>query len=275
MRKDDARQQVENYPELRAYYAETNEPEVKREHLWRILTKRLQEVPSDYSFHILDVGCSNGEMSLPLVMELKKRLPRLRYTALEPERPAFEKLLERVKGQAFIQAVNTTFEAYLQTLKGQRELFDSILFSQSFYCFPKGEWNEIIADTLRLLKPKGVATIVLDSWEGKAYKLCDLISSGKAETLAFGDLYSAEDMERFLTDKRIAFETDRFPIYIFIKDDQLKLNQFARTLAFLYRTLPEKILARHREAVEKFLEECKSNNQYVLENVVKAITFTK
>lgn len=275
MKNNLTKRRVRNYPELRVYYGESNESDVKRKNVKRILGERLEDVQVDYDFHILDVGCSDGEMFLPLGVELKERLPKLRYTALEPERQAFEKFVERVEGQRldFVQPANTTLEAYLQTVKGQKELFDFILFSQSFYGFPRGKWNKIVSDTLRLLKPSGFAMIILDSREAKIYKLCNLITSGRPDTLEFGDFCFAEDMEQFLTNKGISFKTVQYPISIFIKEDKYKLDTFARILAFLYRTFPEKILANHREAVEKFLEECKGDSRYVLENLDKIITF--
>ncbi len=277
MNPNPLRQQVANYPELRAYIEGSNESEVKREKLRKILEEKLWNLPFDYEFHILDVGCSDGEMFLPLVVHLKKGLPKLKYTALEPEVQAFEKFIKRIKGMglSFIQPFNKSFEAYLQIIKGQGELFDFILFSQSFYFFPKSQWDEIIYHTLQLLKPNGFVVIVLDSYKGEAYKLCNLISSGKAETMEFGGLYSAEDMEEFLMNKGVNFKTDHFTVSIFIKDNEDKLDNFARILAFLYRTFPEKILSEHRGAVEKFLEECNRNGLYVLENQVRIFSFTK
>lgn len=277
MKNDSTKRHVKNYPELRVYLEESNESDLKRENIKGILEKRLQEVRPDYDFRILDVGCSDGEMFLPLAAELKRRLPGLKYIALEPEKPAFERLVEKIKGQGldFIQPANTTLEAYLRTIKGQEGLFDLILFAQSFYGFPKSEWGGIISNALRLLKSNGFVMVILDSRGAKVYKLCDSITAGKADTLEFGDFCFAEDLEQFLTDKGISFKTVQYPISIFIKDDEHKLDVFARILAFLYRTFPEKILTNHRESVEKFLEEYKSDNQYVLENLDKVIAFTK
>jgi SAM-dependent methyltransferase len=214
-------------------------------------------------------------MFLPLVVELKKRLPRLNYVALEPERPAFDKLVERIKGQnlTFVRPANKTFEAYLQTIEEQA-LFDFILFSQSFYFFPESEWDKTFDSIYSLLRPNGLAMIILDSREGRAYKMCDLITSGKANTLEFGRLLFAEDLERYLTGRTTDFKIHQFPVNIFIRDSEEKLAKFARILAFLYRTFPEKIL-KHKGAVEEFLEQCKSDNHYILENLVKVITFAK
>ena len=275
--KNNPTQHVEYYAELRAFLEGSNESEVTRGHLRKILEKRLQGIPKDYDFSVLDVGCSDGEMILPLVAELREKLPRLKYVALEPETSAFKRLVEGIKKQGlnFIQPVNKPVKEYLKTVKGKEGLFDFVLFSESFYYFPQAEWDDIFSDTLRLLRPNGFAMVVIESLEGQAYKLYDLITSGRADVLEFGYPYYAEHAERFLTGKGIRFETERFPIYIFVKDDEQKLTRFVRMLAFIYHTFPEKILTNYREPVEKFMEECKGDGQYALENVVKIITFAK
>ncbi|MDI6760768.1 MAG: class I SAM-dependent methyltransferase [Candidatus Brocadiaceae bacterium] len=275
--KNNPTQHVEYYPELRAFLEGSNESEITRGHLRKILEKRLQGVPKDYDFSVLDVGCSDGEMILPLVAELREKLPRLKYVALEPETSAFKRLIEGIKRQGlnFIQPVNKPVKEYLKTVKGQEGLFDLVLFSESFYYFPQAEWDDIFSDTLRLLRPNGFAMVIIESLEGQAYKLYDLITSGRADVLEFGYPYYAEHVERFLTDKGIRFETKQFPIYIFVKDNEQKLTRFVRMLAFIYHTFPEKILTNYREPVEKFMEECKGDGQYALENVVKIITFAR
>lgn len=269
---------VKNYPELRAYLEGSNESDITRENLKQILENQLADYPLDYPLCLLDVGSSDGEMSFPLVRWLKEKFVNFRYTAIEPEKPAFERLLERIK-KADVDCTEThnlTVEEYLNRVaKEKSKVFDLILFSQSFYHMPKDEWNWIITDTIRLLKPKGFCIIILDSHQGPAYELKDMITQGRVDTLEFGDLYSAEDMESFLSGKSIQFSTEKFPVYIFVQDNEQKLSEFSRHLAFLYRTFPKKILTAHKEEIVEFLKRCKKDNKYVLENIVKIIIFRK
>lgn len=269
---------IKNYPELRAYLEGSNESDITRENLKRILEKQLTDYSSDYPLRLLDVGSSDGEMSFSLVQWLKEKFVNFRYTAVEPERPAFERLLERIEkaGIDYTETHNLTVEEYLsRVVKNQSGVFDLIIFSQSFYHIPKDEWDWIIADTIRLLKPKGFCVVILDSHQGQAYELKDVIMQGRADTLEFGDLYSAEDMEKFLSEKSINFSEEEFPIYIFIQDNKQKLSEFTRQLAFLYRTFPDKILSTHKEAVSEFLEKCRKGDRYALENTIKTIIFRK
>lgn len=269
---------VKNYPELRAYLEGSNESDITRENLKQILEKQLADYQSDYPLRSLDVGSSDGEMSFPLVQWLKEKFANFHYTAIEPERPALERLLERIKKADvdYTETHNLTVEEYLNGIaKEKSEIFDLILFSQSFYHIPKDEWNWIITDTIRLSKPKGFCIIILDSHQGLAYELKDMITQGRADTLEFGDLYSAEDMESFLSGKDIRYSIEKFPIYIFVQDNEQKLSEFARHLAFLYRTFPEKILSAHKREIAEFLERCRRGDKYVLENMVKVIIFRK
>jgi hypothetical protein len=127
------------------------------------------------------------------------------------------------------------------------------------------------------LKPKGLAIVVLDSYQGEVYKLLNVITDNKTrvDTLEFGNLYSAEDMEKLLNRKDIMHTTEQFPINIFIKDEKGKKENFARHLAFFYRTFTDNILDNYKEPTERFLEEIKKDDKYILENIVKVIIFGK
>ena len=117
--------------------------------------------------------------------------------------------------------------------------------------------------------------VILDSFEGQAYELVDLITKNKtrSDTLEFGDLYYAEDMEDLLKKKGIEYSVDKFPINIFIQAGRRELSEFARILAFLYRTFQERILANYKDELRKFLERIKKDDKYVLEDLSKAIMF--
>lgn len=274
------RSPTQNYPELRAVIESSNLPDITRDNLKRVLEARLKETPRGSNFSMLDVGASDGEMSLPLAQWLKGNFSNFRYTAIEPERPAFEKLNERIQNQGidYAEASNLTIEQYLETKKQDEGQFDFILFSHVFYHIPKETWGVVIRDSQRLLKPSGFIAVVLDSFERRsASELADLITENKTrvDTLEFGDLLYAEDMEEFLTKNRIEYFADSFSTNIFIQEDGQELYNFARTLAFLYRTFPEKILANHKDDLEKFMGKTKQGNRYVLEDISKIITFGK
>lgn len=273
------RNRTQNYPELKAVLENSNLPEVIRDNLKLVLEEKLRVISRDYNFSMLDVGTSDGEMSLPLAQWLKGNFDNFIYTALEPEGPAFEKLNARIKTQGidYAKSSNLTIEKYLEAKKGEEDLFDFILFSHVFYHIPREKWADVIAGSQRLLRPNGFILVVLDSSEGKAYELADLITENKtrADTLEFGNLYYAEDMEDFLTKNGVKHVVKSFATNIFIQEDGRELHNFARVLAFLYRTFPERILANHKGDLEKSLEKTKRGNRYVLEDIAKVITFGK
>lgn len=273
------RNPTKNYPEFKAVLESSNLPEVIRENLKRVLGEKLKSLPSDSNLSMLDVGSSDGEMSLPLAQWLKKHFSNFRYAAIEPEEPAFETLNTRIKTQGldYAEASNLTIEKYLETKKGEEGIFDFILFSHVFYHIPEDKWGEVIANSQRLLKPNGFIAVVLDSFEGQAHELLDIITEDKTrvDTLEFGNLYYAEDMENLLTNKGIKYSVDSFSTNIFIPEDTRELHNFARVLAFLYRTFPGKILASHKEDVEKFMKRTKQTNRYVLEDKAKVISLAR
>src|SRR3989338_1478456 len=268
---------IKNYPELRYYLEGSNESDITRDNLKKILGTKIATYSSDYNFSMLDVGASDGEMSLPLAQWLSEHFSNFSYTGVEPEVPAFAKLNERIKERNINYATthNLKVEQYLERTRDKKELFDFIMFAQSMYHMPKEEWDNIVESSIRLLKPKGFVIALLDSFEGEAYKLVDEMTGNKTrvDTLAFGDLYSAEDLEHFLSRKNISYSTEHFSIFAFVKEDRKKVEDFARHLAFLYRTSADKILKDYRTSAAKFLEEIKKDNKYGLENVVKAIIF--
>jgi len=269
--------EVKNYPELRAYLEGSNESNITRKNLRRIFDEKLKDFPEDKLFSMLDVGSSDGEMSFPLAKTLRQEFNKFRYTAVEPEKPAFDRLNQIIREQnvGWAKTYNLTIEEYLKKVKGKKDLFDLILFAQSLYHMPKEEWDEIISNSLRLLKPNGIIIIILDSHKGEAYRLKNLIMQGKADTLEFGDLYSAEDLEDLLNKKGIEYLIEKFSIYMFVKRGKNKLFEFARHLAFLYRTFPERILSNNKDEVGQFLESIQKDGEYILENDVKVIIFRK
>ncbi len=270
---------TKNYPEFRAVLESSDFPEVVRENLKLILGKKLKDIPKDSAFSMLDVGSSDGEMSLPLAQWIKGNFDNFRYTAIEPEDPAFKKLNERIQHESitYTESHNFTIDQYLNTKKKEKEMFDFILFSHVFYHIPKEKWDEVIMDSQRLLKPNGFIIVVLDSLEGQAYELLDLVTENKTrvDTLEFGDLCYAEDMEDFLKKKGIEYSEDKFPVHIFVSEGEQKLLNFARLLGFLYRTFPEKILANYSDELREFLERIKRGDKYILEDINKAIAFGK
>lgn len=266
-----------NYPEFRAYLEGSNESEETAKNLMQSLTPILKEFDKKTEFSMLDVGCSDGTFSFLLYDRIANLLPKLRVTAIEPEVPAYLKFVERVKEKNldFIDHQNITVQKFLKNNTGKKEVFDYILFSQCFYHFPKEEWGFIFEHSTQLLKKNGFISITLDSHNSEAYKLKDKITGRKAVTLEFGDLYSAEDIESFLETKNIEFEESSFPVYLFIKNDDKKLERLARHLSFLYRTYPNLILPKYEKELKNMLEESKKNGEYFLENRVKIMNFRK
>lgn len=117
--------------------------------------------------------------------------------------------------------------------------------------------------------------IVMDSHTGDAYALKDIITNGKEDTLAFGDLYSAEDIEAFLSVQGVAHTTTLFPVYIRIPINDTSLAVCARRLAFLYRTSPEKLLTLYQDEIAQFLASHKKNGEYAVPNMTKVIMVKK
>lgn len=270
---------TKNYPEFRAILESSNLPEVVRDNLKPIIWNKLKDLPGDHVFSMLDVGSSDGEMSLPLVESLKGNFNNFKYTAIEPEESGFQKLNQRiqVKGITYAESHNVTIEQYLDTRKADQEMFDFILFSHVFYHVPKDKWDKVISGSLRLLKQNGFIVAVLDSFDSQAYKLLDLITENKTrvDTLEFGNLYSAEDMEEFLTKRGMRHSIDQFSININIPKNEQKLSNLARCLAFMYRVFPDRILADYKDELEEFLKETKTGGKYIVEDVNKVIVLNR
>lgn len=264
-----------NLPELEAYLQGSNETQTTVKHLINAITPLLKNRNKNGKFSMLDVGCSDGTFTLSLLKELTKLMPDPRLITVEPEKPAYEEFSKRTQSLKFIKHENTTIQQFLKNNINKEGIFDFIMFSQSFYHFPKKEWNFIIKSANRLLKKNGFVVIVLDSHDCEAYRIKNLITKGKAVTLEFGDLYSAEDMEKFLRIKNIGFKTFSFPVNLFVKNNNKKVESFARHLAFLYRTYARLILPRYEKEVKKMLEMNKKGKDYLIENVVKGIMFKK
>src|SRR3989338_6894451 len=127
-----------------------------------------------------------------------------------------------------------------------------------------------------LLRAGGLVSIINDSHQGEAYKLKDKVTNGKPATLEYGHLHSAEVIENALTGNKIKFDETSFPVYLYIKDNEQRLEMLARHLAFLYRTFPERILTDYSDDLKQMLtESLKVGNHFTIENRVKIITFKK
>jgi hypothetical protein len=268
---------IKNYQEFNTWLDGSNQSRITQQALKKILQKKFAFITAPTQFRMLDVGSSDGEMSLPLVLWLKKKFPNLEYTAIEPERPAFEKLSEVIKRLSldYAEIYRQTIEEYLIKMRNEVVIFDFILFAQSFYHMPMNEWDQIIADSRRLLKRDGIIIVILDSHKGAAYELKNLITNDRADTLEFGDLYSAENMEHFLEKQGISYTVEKLPTKMFVLNKEQSLYNIARHLGFLYRTFPEKILRNHKQEVERFMKQNKRDDKFVIENIVKVIVFGK
>ena len=268
---------VKNYPEFKTVVGNSDFPDVTRKHLKNIFEKELASLSKNKPLSILDVGPSDGEMSLPIIEWLQTKFVNVNYLGLEPEKEAFDKLIRKIRRKKTKNLVvqNIMLEAYLQMVRHEKELFDVILFSQVFYYFPREIWDKIISDSIRLLKKAGLIIIVVDSYKGKVWKMRNTITKGKIDTLEFGYLHFAEAIEEFLSSKDIKYTVEKFPVHIYIQDNELTLFNFARTLAFIFRTFPEKILASHKKDLQKFLKKIKVGKRYELEDLAKVITFKK
>lgn len=266
-----------NYTEHSSYLENSDETQATVSSLMTAITPFLYGHSKNEKFSMLDVGCGDGTFTFSLIPEITRVMPKFELSSIEPEVQAYKKFAERSQKNDIkcIKHENTTIQQFLKHNLNQQEIFDFIMFSQSFYHFPREEWGFIIDQSGNLLKRDGLAAIILDYYEGEAYKLKDTITGGKAVTLEFGDFYSAEDIEKFLKMKNIVFASSSFPVQLFVKDDDKKLENFSRQLAFLYRTYPDVILPRYKEEVSGLLERNKGDGNYYIENIVKIITFHK
>jgi len=268
---------VINYIEHGSYLENSDETQATINNLIAAIDPFLHKFNKNEKFLMLDVGCGDGTFTFSLINEIAKIVPEFGLLSIEPEAPAYKKFAEKAQKSNIrcIKHENATIQQFLKDNLDQQEIFDLIMFSQSFYHLPMEEWGFIIGQSDRLLKNGGLAAIILDSYGGEAYKLKDTITEGKAVTLEFGDFYSAEDIEKFLKMKNVVFKSSSFPVQLFVKDDDKKLENFSRQLAFLYRTYPELILPKYKEDVSGLLEKNKKDEKYYIENLVKIVTFHK
>jgi len=266
---------VQNYSELKAYLDGCDETYRTLQSLLTIFSNEFSGCDKASTFRMLDVGCSDGELSIPLYKEIRKIIGNLNVTAIEPEADAIKKFDEKIKGMSFLKSRNITVQEYIKQAGKEIEMFNFILFAQCWYHFPKDDWDFILNEAFRRLHDNGLLVILLDSHRGPAYKLKYLITTGKADTLEFGDLFSAEDVENLLIRNRAKFDVVTFPIYVEVNDQGRKVEDFARHLSFLYRTYPEKLLSRFKNEIIEYMNECKKSNCYVLENIVKMIIVAK
>ena len=263
-----------NYSELRAYLDGSDEAKATANNLSRILRDELSY--DGELFHMLDVGCSDGELSFSLLHGLIEMFPNFRLLGLEPELEAYNRFVGRATGKDFLEARNQTVQKFLEeTEQTKPEVFDYIAFIQSWYHFPREDWHFILSGSYSLLKGNGLMIIALDSHDGEIYRLKDLIAVEKPDTIEYGDLFSVEEIEKFLDSEGVNYETVSFPIYINIKDGEDKIQRFARHLAFLYRTFPEKILANYKAEISDLLESNRRGKEYFIENLVKSIVIKK
>lgn len=71
------------------------------------------------------------------------------------------------------------------------------------------------------------------------------------------------------------YSVDKFPVHICVPEGEKKLSNFARHLAFLYRTFPDTILPRYEKEAEEMLKRSKKGENYYIEDVAKVVTFSK
>lgn len=263
------------YEEFRKYLDETDATQTIARKLVEIINTRFQGYSSDTPFSILDVGASDGELTMLVTHAAQERFRNAQAVALEPEEEAFVRLREKTNLTENISASNKTLQSFLQEYKDESELFDCVVLSHCWYHFPKSEWEEIMNGIRALLKPGGVATIVMDSHMGDAYALKDIITNRKEDILTFGYLSSAEDIEAFLSAQGVAHTTTSFPLYMRIPVNDTSLAVCVRRLAFLYRTFPEKLLTLYQDEIAQFLASHKKNGEYTVPNMTKVIMVKK
>ena len=257
---------------MKAYLEASDETRSTARNLSAILRNEFSSYSR--SFHMLDVGCSDGDLTFSLVPGLLEMFPDFSLLGLEPEIIAHGKFMGRKVRGGSIEAENLRIQEFLDRAEA-RESFDYIQFVQCWYHFPRDDWGFVFDGSYSLLKRNGVMIITLDSHSSEIYKLKDLIMEGRSDTLEYGDAFCAEDVERFLCERDIIHRTVQFPVYIHVKDDGQKLQKFARTLAFLCRTYPEKILSGYESEISDLLERNKRGNGYRVENLVKSLIVRK
>ncbi len=265
---------LKNYSYLKAYLECSDGVETTTRILSEMLKGKFSSSRKE-PFYMLDVGCSDGQFTFSIVSALTGFFPKFNLIGLEPEKPAFKKFKERAKCKGCITPKNQTIQEFVKKVNNS-EIFDYIQFAQCWYHFPKEEWEFVFAQSYSLLKKKGLITIILDSCKGEVYKLKESVMGKGEDTLEFGRLHFAEDIEKFLDGLNLGYETNSFPVRLYVKDSETKLNEFARHLAFLYRTFPERILTEYKNEVKVLLEGCKKDKSYYLiENLVKVVTVGK
>jgi len=270
---------TKNYDEHIAFLRNSDQSQVIAKQIVKSLELnfkfyRYQQAP----FQIFDIGCGDGTFTFLYLKFLNKLVSVIQLTAIEPETPAYNVFTQRIveKNYTWVTHQNISLQEFLKSTASKSSLYDFVLFAHCFYHFPKEEWEPILDGSIRLLRAGGLISIINDSHQGEAYKLKDRITRGKPDTLEFGDLHSAEDIEYLLNERGIKYGESSFPVCLYVKDDKQKLESLARHLAFLYRTFPEKILANYRDDLEQMLAESrKAGSYYKIENIVKIIAFGK
>ncbi|MEM1312642.1 MAG: class I SAM-dependent methyltransferase [Patescibacteria group bacterium] len=265
-----------NYAEFSFFTEESNETKVTRQSIEKLIYQKLN-FKFDYNLSLLDVGASDGKMFLPLVKSLQSKFNKLNYVALEPDADAYKQLqINLVKsGLSNFTALNLTAQDYLFRKQFINNYFDCILFSQSFYHIPRKAWFKVINNSINRLRNNGFIIIILDSFEGPAYNLVDLITENKTQidTFEYGYLISAEEMEELLFAHKVNFLTNSFSMEIKLKD-RSGVKSLARVLGFLYRRDWQFILNNYYKEVCELYEK-KLKNSSRLENTVKIITISK
>lgn len=257
---------IRNYNEHSVYLESSDVVQSSLKNLMNVIVTKLE-------FSVLDVGCGDGTFSLELLSEIKKLRTNTNWYALEPEKSAYENFVKKIKEKnlGYIKYENITFQDFFWKNKEKSEEFDFILLSHSFYHFPKDEWSNILSQSRRLLKKGGFIVIILDSRNSSVYGLRKLITNNKIETLEYGYLHFAEDLEEMLKLNGVDFEEFFFFGSKYIKDNENKLNELARYLAFLYRTYPERILLKYKKELNEMLEKNREGDLFKMENLTKLI----
>jgi len=268
---------VKNYIQNKAYLQGSNQPQATAHYLVHFLESFIP-VNLQTPLYILDIGAGDGTFTFIYSDALKQSIPDLMVTAIEPEIPAYNAFAQKVKNCKYdwIKHHNTNLQDFLKGKVGNETKFNLNLFAQSFYHFPRQDWSSLLEGTTSLLRNDGLTVMMLDSHNSQAYSLKDKLVRGKPATLEFGYLHSAEDVEQFLTQRKTKYKVISFPVHLFIRDDERKVERLARHLSFLYRLFSEDIISSNKTYLETMLRDSRRiGDNYILENRVKIIIFKK
>ncbi len=183
-------------------------------------------------FSFLDIGCGDGELTLPIVKQLKNLDPSLNISiyAMEPSKSMMANFKNKVKMdndilkgcETHFFEIGLTKERRLSNIF-KRKKFDFIL--TVFVLFWIDDWSDALNQMFEVLTPNGKICIISLSRDfAKEY------ANFRAKLFSIAHQFTgyrqefAEDMEEILKEKNISWESDVLPFKI--QHKELFTNEF-------------------------------------------------